>query len=142
MNSIGQKREKKMDFQNFQVSKISVAHAFMALVQVLMDLGTSACATTVGREMIAVNVSRITIVPTKKTMPVCCQMNVTVQKIPLTTKACARNYVSEQKIPSLSSIFSDYLEKVLHLSGHRTVSNICFIKKSLNNCHRLEVVEP
>ena len=79
---------------NFEFSKISVAHAFMALVQVLMDLGTSACATTVGREMIAVNVSRIMSVPTKKMMPVCCRMNVTVQKIPLMTKACARNYVS------------------------------------------------
>ena len=82
------KQEKlKLDFE---FSKISVAHAFMALVQALMDLGTRAFATTVGREMIAVNVSRIMIVPTKKMMPVCCQMNVTVQKIvQLPTKAYA-----------------------------------------------------
>ena len=78
----------------------------MALVQALMDLGTSACATTVGREMIAVNVSRITSVPTKKTMLVCCQMNVTVQKTQLTTKACARNYVSIQKIFECRTTFS------------------------------------
>ena len=81
-----------------EFSKFSVAHAIMALVQALMDLGTSACVTTVGREMIAVNVFHILSVPTKKTIPVCCQMNVTVQKIPLTAKDCAKNYVSEQKI--------------------------------------------
>ena len=83
---------------NFEFSKFSVAHAFMALVQALMDLGTSACVTTAGREMIAVNVSRILSVPTRKTMPVCCQMNVTVQKIQLTAKDCARNYVSKENI--------------------------------------------
>ena len=42
----------------------------MELVQALLDLDTNACATTVGREMIAVNVSRITSVPTKKMMRV------------------------------------------------------------------------
>ena len=62
---------------------------FMALVQALMDLGTSASATMVGREMIAVNVSRIRRVPIKKTMPVCYQMNATVQKMRLTRKTCA-----------------------------------------------------
>jgi hypothetical protein len=79
------------------MSQFAVAHAFMALVQALMDLDTSACATTVGRERIAVNVSRIMSVPTKKMMHVCCQMNVTVQKIPLMTKACARNYMNAKQ---------------------------------------------
>lgn len=75
-------------------SQFAVAHAFMALVQALMDLDTNVCATTVGKEMIAVNVFPTMIVLTKKMMPVCCQMNVTVQKMRLMTKACARNYMN------------------------------------------------
>ena len=77
----------------------------MELVQALLDLDTNACATTVGKEMIAVNVSHITSVPTKKMMRVLCQMNVTVQKILLMTKACARKYVSELKILNIGLTF-------------------------------------
>jgi hypothetical protein len=76
----------------------------MELVQALLDLDTYAYATMVGREMIAVNVSRITSVPTKKMMRVCCQMNVTVQKIPLTTKACAKNYMNVSSVWAVSAV--------------------------------------